>query len=135
MTWVIRSFFESQSHFRSFALMRRAICLKKFIVFTMFLSVFHCFPYFYAQEQIAPINLYSVTLFKEWQERFALKKSESLFCTFAHKNEQNAWKTKEQIPNPGYFRSFSSAWTLRYSWSFKMARIGWENMSVIVYGM
>ena len=46
--------------------------LKKVVVFTMFLTIFHCFSPFYAQEQMAPGALHSVALFKELCERLAL---------------------------------------------------------------
>ena len=37
--------------------------LKRICIFRMFLTVFHCFSSFYAQEQIAPIALRSIALF------------------------------------------------------------------------
>ena len=47
----------------TFTIKKRAIRLKKFLVFTMFLTVFHCFSPFYAQELIATVALCSVPLF------------------------------------------------------------------------
>ena len=44
----------------SFALTKRAICSKKFVFFTMFMTVFNCFSPFYAQERIAPVALCSL---------------------------------------------------------------------------
>ena len=91
---------------------------KKFVVFTMFLTVFHCFSPFYAQDLFTLVALRSVAIFKVWQERCfyslykcrslkkneigtrSLEKSESLFHSFAHKNEGFARKAKERIPNP-----------------------------------
>ena len=73
-TWVIRSF----------ALKKRAICSKN-SYFLMFLTVFHCFSPFYAQEWIDPIALHSGAL--------------SLT-----KNKQFSRKTKEQIPNPANYK-------------------------------
>ena len=36
------------------------------------LTVFHCFPPFYAQERIALVAFAQLLFFKEWRERFAL---------------------------------------------------------------
>ena len=68
-TWVICSF----------ALKKRVICSKN-SYFLMFLTVFHCFSPFYAQEWIDPIAL-SLT-----------------------KNKQFSRKTKEQILNPANYK-------------------------------
>ena len=53
--------------FRSYHSQKRAIRLKKFILTVMFLTVFHYFFPFYAQERITPDALHSVapvTLYK-----------------------------------------------------------------------
>ena len=84
----------------TFTLKKRVIRSKKFIVFTMFLTVFHCFPRFYAQEKITHVALLSVSLFKERYSDSLYSKSKSLFRSFAHKNERFARRTKERIPNP-----------------------------------
>ena len=55
---------------------------------------FHCFFPVYAQEQIPPVTLRSVALYKK------ATVSDSLLSLF--KKERFAQKTKEWIPNPGY---------------------------------
>ena len=67
---------------RTFALKKRAIRLKNFVVFTMFLTLFHCFPIFMPKSE---------SLFKnefEW-----------LFWTLAHKKRAiRTKKTKSEFP-------------------------------------
>ena len=72
---MIRSFFESKSHFRSSAFKKRAILSKKFDVFTTIMTVFHCFSPFYAQERIA------ISLFRSHKTSDSLEKPKSEFST------------------------------------------------------
>ena len=113
--------FESKLHFRT---QKTSDSLKKSIVFTMFLTVFHWFSHFYARERIAPVALscrvmgairsqsLSLKSDHEWFAPFALykivmgvihswKRANWYFALSIIKNERFARKTKEQIPNPG----------------------------------
>ena len=76
----------------------------------MALTVFHCFSHLYAQEQIAPIALRSVALYKratvsdslpsiftkERRERIAIGKEQNAISLT--KNERFARKSKSKFP-------------------------------------
>ena len=92
-----RLFFESESHFHSFALKKRAIRSKKIRSFHL---VFDSFSHFYAQERNISVALCSLTLKKE-QKNYSLKNMrESLFRSFAHKKRVIRSKNQRGIPNP-----------------------------------
>ena len=113
--------FESKLHFRA---QKTSDSLKKSIVFTMFLTVFHWFSHFYARERIAPVALSCRVMGAIRSQSLSLKSDHECFAPFAlykivmgvirswkranryfalsiTKNERFARKTKEQIPNPG----------------------------------
>ena len=89
VTWVIRLFFGSKSHFRSFALKNIAICLNKFFVLTMFLPL----------RPRAICSRYS--LLRCSLLRFG-SDSNQYFALLLTKNKQFAQKTKERIANPAH---------------------------------
>ena len=65
----------------------------------MFLTVFHCFSPFYAQERIAPIDLRYVSLFKEWP--WAIRSR----CSFAHKKWAIPYKNQKANSQPWILKS------------------------------
>ena len=74
---------------------------KKFVVFTRFLKVFHCFFPFYAQERIALVALLSAI--RSW------KRANRYFALSLTNTSDSVAKTKERIPKPGLMYIFSRA--------------------------
>ena len=88
------------------ALKQRAIHSTKFVVFTMFLTVFQCFSIFMPKSESLPL-LFALSLFtKERRERFSLGKER--FSISLTKNEQFARKSKSEFHNPDIFLNNSA---------------------------
>ena len=72
-----------------------------YLFLTMFLTVFHSFSPFYAQERIAPIALRSVALYKRATGAICFfQRKNRYFALSLTKSERFARKPKELIPNP-----------------------------------
>ena len=117
----------------SVGLKKPAICYKKSLFFTLFLTVFHCFSPFYAQEQIAPIALGSVARFsrllwtKEWNcdSLLGIKRGKAVkncqkhgekneFFRANHSLQKNNWSHSPFTKSESLFRSFThKKWAIR----------------------
>ena len=95
VTWVIRLFFGSKSHFRSFALKNRAICLNKFFVLTMFLPL-------RPRAICSRYSLLRCSLLRCSFLKSDGSDSNQYFALLLTKNKQFARKTKERIANPAH---------------------------------
>ena len=81
---MICAFFESESHFSSFAL-KKAIQLKKFVVFTMFYSFSLLFPILCPRVNRSLHFLLRRSFHKsDMSDSITGEESELLFCSFAH---------------------------------------------------
>ena len=86
----------------TFARKKKRIRLKEFVVFSIFLTVFHFLYHFYAQELNG--NFFSFPIangsHRSSLRRYRSDSNNSLFRPFAHKKLAIPIKTKELIPNP-----------------------------------